>query len=400
MERNSYQTGWIQEVQRKDWIAFKLSWREKVQGQWIVKSMTLPREVNGKPTVRKDAQQALDKTLAEINGRNGQSMTTPGVTFNGLLDLHWTAYCVRKHIRDSTRDGYNSMLENWIKPFFGEMMMSRISKATVSQFFTHLRENGLSDQYQKNMFGLINKLFELAVAFEIIPVSPVNVMLHRPTVEHGEKQTLPVEKVRDFFEAVPGAWRVPLAVLLLTGIRQGELLGLRWQDIDFDQKLINKRYVVYRGQLVEGLKQTRRTGRAKSHVIGMSDLVVNLLRAHQSSSSFPEMQHFVFCREDGRPLDPDHIRRYVLYPAMETAGIPVVARESGLHMFRHTVVSMVAKRLGLKQAQDQAGHADIGTTSDTYTHVDAEQKLLSADTLQDAFAAHLLPTFDPGKLTN
>jgi integrase len=392
MNRMSYQEGWIREIPREGWVAFRICWREKIGGEWRERNRTLPREINGKETVKKDAQQALNRTLAEVNARQGIAVEgLPGVTFQGLLDAHWSDYVERNKLRDSTLDGYKSIIELWLKPYFGDMLLSRITKETVTAFFKHLRAEKLSEQYQKNIYGLLNKLFELAVAFELVQFTPVNKMLHRPLVEHGEKQTLPVDKVKAFFAALPVAFRAAIAVLLLTGMRQGELLGLRWQDVDFDSKLLWKRNVVYRGRLVEGLKQTRHTGRTKKHVIGMSDMVVNILTTHKKYSAFTTPESYVFCREDGRPMDPDHLRRYVLYPAMETAGVPLVARESGLHMFRHTVVSVVARRLGIKSAQDQAGHADIGTTADTYTHVDTEQKLESAQALQDTFAAYLLP---------
>jgi integrase len=80
---------------------------------------------------------------------------------------------------------------------------------------------------------------------------------------------------------------------------------------------------------------------------------------------------------------------------MEAAGISVIKQESGLHLFRHTVVSEVAKRLGLKMAQDQAGHSDISTTSNIYVHVDTAQKLEAAQAFQEAFANHLLPRLLP-----
>src|SRR5262249_37781232 len=150
-----------------------------------------------------------------------------------LLGSHWQDYVTNQKLRRSTQDGYEAMLDNWIKPFFGDLLLNTITKAIVSDFFSKLREEGLSEQYQKNIYGLLSKLFEVAVAFDLVQVSPVNAMLHRPQVMHGEKQTLPVEKVREFFEALQDGWRIPLAVLLLTGMRQGELLGLRWQDIDF-----------------------------------------------------------------------------------------------------------------------------------------------------------------------
>ncbi len=352
-----------------------------------------------KPTLRKHAEKELRNILAPINANATRPLAVRGVTFNTLLERYWTNHVQQRKLRRSTLDGYSSMLENWINPFFGDLFLDKITKNTVSEFFTHLRSEGLSAQYRKNVYGLLHKTFEVAEAFDLISHSPVNPMLHRQRSMHGEKPTLPVEKVRAFFEALPEAWRPFFVVLLLTGMRQGELLGLRWQDVDFTSKLIHKRNVVYRGQLVVGLKQTRRTGHAKQHVIGMPPLVENVLKLHKSRSQFTHSECFIFSREDGRPLDPDHIRRYVLYPALKAAEIPVEERGSGLHMFRHTVVSIVAKHGSLKSAQDQAGHSDISTTADIYTHVDAEQNLKNAEILQKGFAAHLLPTL-PDSLLN
>jgi integrase len=348
----------------------------------------------------KHAEKELATILQPINAGNSTPLAVRGVTFNTLLERHWNAYVERQKMRPSTQDGYKSMLEIWIKPYFGHMELAKITKETVSGFFKKLRDEKKSDQYQKNIYGMLHKIFELAVAFDLLQVSPVNAMLHRPHVERGEKQTLPLDKVRAFFHALPESWKAPIAVLLLTGMRQGELLGLRWGDIDFESKLICKTHVVYKGQLIEGLKQTRRTGKPRKHTVGMPELVEQILTKHKEVTLFNEPEHFVFCREDGRPLDPDHARRYVLYPAMTAAGIPVVKRESGLHMFRHTVVSEVAKRLGLKMAQDQAGHSDIQTTANIYTHVDAAQKLQAAAALQEAFATHLLPTLSASQVSS
>ena len=66
----------------------------------------------------------------------------------------------------------------------------------------------------------------------------------------------------------------------------------------------------------------------------------------------------VFCREDSPPIDPDQFRRYVLYPAMDAAGIKREKWQNGLHMFRHTVVSEISNLAGLRIAQEQAGHSD------------------------------------------
>jgi integrase len=400
---NSFQKGWIQEVPRSGWTAFKIYWRERDgEGKLVPRSKTMPRyQPDGKcPTLRKHAEKELARILQPINDGTSAPLGVRGVTFDNLLERHWDPYVEKQKMRPSTRDGYSSMLKIWIKPYFGNMELSKITKDTISGFFQKLRDANKSEQYQKNMYSVLHKMFELAVAYDLIQVSPVNKILHLPQVERGEKQTLPLDKVQTFFSTLPVRWRAPIAVLLLTGMRQGELLGLRWMDIDFDSKLIRKTHVVYRGKLIEGLKQTRRTGKPRKHTVGMAPIVEQILRMHQGVTLFNKPENFVFCREDGRPLDPDHVRRYVLYPAMEAATIPVVKRESGLHLFRHTVVSEVAKRLGLKMAQEQAGHSDIQTTANIYTHVDTDQKLQAAKALQEAFATHLLPSLESSQLTN
>ena len=386
----SYQTGWIKEVQRNGWMAFKLNWREKDGSRWVMKSKTLPREIKGKETVRKDAQQELDRILQEVNRRDGVARTGLEVSFKQLLEDKWADYVERNKLRLSTLDGYKSIIDQWIEPHFGKMSVTKITKDHVSTFFKTLRKEGLSDKYQKNIYSLLVKIFDVAVAFDVIEFSPVNPTLHRPHVFRKEKTVMPVEKLQAFFEAIPENWKAVVSVLLLTAMRQGELLGLRWTDIDFVSKKIFLRNVVYRGQLVVGLKDTKREGN-RSREIAMVPEIERILIIHRERSEFTTPDAYVFCREDGRPLDPDHMRRSVLYPAMEAAGVEMQDYSNGLHMFRHTALSELAKRKGLKAAQHQAGHSSMLTTANIYTHVDSDQQFDSASALRDAFAAHLLP---------
>lgn len=389
---SSYQKGWIQEVKRDGWTAFKLCWRVKTtEGKWTVKTQTMPRvQPDGRDTNRKAAEKALDVILVEVNGNpNSVAVAVPSVTFNDLMARHWAGYVDNQKMRQSTIDGYNAMLKNWITPYFGAMALSKVTKETVSGFFTKLKEEGKSPQYQKNMYGLVSLIFQLAWTYELIPVTPVAPLIHRPSVDRVEKQVLPMSKAVDFFRAIPEQWRACIAILVLTGMRQGELLGLRWCSIDFDKHLIYKTHVVYRGVLMAGLKTTSK------HTVGMSPLMEHILRGVAAGSKSVLPEGYVFSRPDGRPLDPDHVRRYVITPALEAAGIPQQKHGSGLHMFRHTAASVLVEATGnVKSAQDQLGHRSIQTTSDIYTHSNDGQKIASANSLSDAFpelATFLLP---------
>lgn len=136
---------------------------------------------------------------------------------------------------------------------------------------------------------------------------------------------------------------------------------------------------LWRGKLV-----TTKT-EASDREIGMSDQLTQMLMAHRSRSSFRGPDDFVFCQADGRPVDPDSLRRQGIYPALKAAGIQYVKRASGCHAFRHLVGSIIHKETGsLKMAQEQLGHSNVGTTGDIYVHTDDEQVNRSAEILGNA----------------
>ena len=99
---------------------------------------------------------------------------------------------------------------------------------------------------------------------------------------------------------------------------------------------------------------------------------------------------FVFSRADGRPLNPDVLRKGIFYPTLDRLGIPRGHRDSGLHRFRHTAGSLVNRETGnLKLAQKLLGHANIQTTADTYTHPSEEEQRRAADAVERAIFGDL-----------
>ena len=173
------------------------------------------------------------------------------------------------------------------------MPLKAIQSEMITRFMGLLMDAGLSDKYRKTVYNLLNLLFDLAYMQDFIVKSPIRARLHRPKVVRREKPTFPMEKLREFLEALPEPWRAPIAVVMLTGMRQGELLGLRWKNVDFERRLLRLTHVVYRGQLQEGLK-TR-----SEHQVGLSDPLLHILSRQRERSPFSAETDFVFCREDG-----------------------------------------------------------------------------------------------------
>ena len=113
--------------------------------------------------------------------------------------------------------------------------------------------------------------------------------------------------------------------------------------------------------------QSRRPRRTKAVTVSleMSAKLFQVLTAHRREARFTGDGDFVFCQPDGRPMDPDSLRKLGIYPALARAGVPFRKRASGCHAFRHLVATVVHKKTGsLKLAQEQRGHSNVSTAAD------------------------------------
>ena len=109
----------------------------------------------------------------------------------------------------------------------------------------------------------------------------------------------------------------------------------------------------------------------------------------------------MFCKADGGPLNPDVLRRDVLYPALDRLGIPRSSRSAGFHTFRHSAASLINARTGnLKLAQKLLGHSNLSTTADVYTHVAADAEATAALALEQAIYGDLFATVPKTENTN
>jgi integrase len=164
-------------------------------------------------------------------------------------------------------------------------------------------------------------------------------------------------------EKIEPEHRLFLLLIAVTGLRLSEALGFRWQDFEASAGTLSITHRLWRARL--GPPKTRKS-RAK---IQLARELVDALVDHQEASGCNSPEDFIFCRPDGTPLDPDHLRREVLYPAMDRAGIKRGDRTHGFHILRHTAASLLHERThDLKGVQEFLRHSQIGTTADIYVH--------------------------------
>jgi integrase len=136
---------------------------------------------------------------------------------------------------------YDSMIEKHLIPALGAMQLGQITTLDVTEFFNKAKEK-LASKYMLNLYALLSTMFDVAVQHNLIGISPVRRKLHRPQHEPKEKPVLSAEQVRKVLEAVTEEYKPLLVVTAVTGMRIGEILALRWQDVDLDGRKMTVRH--------------------------------------------------------------------------------------------------------------------------------------------------------------
>lgn len=309
----------------------------------------------------KQAKKILAERLNEVNSiNNNPRQQAPSMTFADFASGLWRHYLGSKRVKPSTMHSYGSMIEKHLVPSFGTMQIGLITTVDVTEFFNKSREK-VASKYLLNLYALLNTMFDVAVQHDLIGTTLVRRKLHRPQHEPKEKPVLSAEQVRKVMEAVADEYKPLFVVAAVKGMRTGEILALRWQDVDLDTRRMSVRHNLWRRHL--GTPKTKASAKTRN----IFDLLVTAFRVQKSNSKFTQADDFVFARRDGSSYDRDWMRENVLYPALDVVGIERKPRQHGFHLFRDTCGSILYALTGdIRLAKDALAHSRISTTSDIY----------------------------------
>ena len=279
----------------------------------------------------------------------------------------------------STRANYRRSLELYAIPYFAGVRMAAISPREVRGYVDHLEGFGHAASTVRKNFAPVRALLATAVEDGVIAANPASVVrVFGGPAEWGdaERRALTREELGDFFAATPDEW-VPFFLLLVqTGVRISEAIGLTWGDLKLDDPdpTLTVRRQIYRGHV--GPTKTRHGRRT----IPLSRRTAKLLKAARESSDFDRESDPVFASSCGTPFDVSNLRVRVLAPIAVRAGLAPL----GFHLFRHTCASLLFEAgRNIKQIQEWLGHHDPGFTHSTYVHL-IDQGLGDADFLDEA----------------
>jgi len=285
---------------------------------------------------------------------------------------------VRGLLRPRTYEGYSYRLERHILPRLGQRRLHEIGVDDVIALIDELRERGYSAWSIRSILTPLSRIFSYAVRRDVIAVSPISKLdrTERPAVWKREQRVLNSEEIGRLLAAAPPRYRTLIASAISTGLRQSELLGLRWRDIDFEDGLIRVRNAVDR----HGNDVPLKTQHAVRDVVLIPTLA-NTLREHRKKSAFKAPQDYVFASRVGTPLYWRNVARRALKPALAKAGIEALR----WHDLRHTFASLlIGGGANVVFASRQLGHGSSDITLRVYSHLfdRAEQAQRTRDLLE------------------
>lgn len=357
-----------------------LSYRERADG-----SKTFHGLVDGR-RVRLDATGLRDAVaeFGELRGKVAKGVRLPpaNARFSQAAE-GW--YESTEHLRPWTRIQYRATLDNELLPRFGKRRLREIQLDDVLAFIRSLSARELSRSTIENYLLPLSGTFKHAMRSGLTHNNPCTLLDKRRDIPESKAPTAPHEwsdvEIASLLQASEQIARKPearydytplLRVAIGTGLRLGELLGLQWGDIDFDEAILNVRRQYSRtGELAPP-----KTPKALRRVPLAPDLV-SLLRHRRISSRFSQEHDFVFANSKGRPLQHRNVQRRAFEAARDLAGLPKTVR---FHDLRHAFASIAAHRgVPVAVLSTVMGHRDVGVTQGVYTH------LYNRDAAEDAF---------------
>jgi integrase len=329
-------------------------------GRWWIDGRRVNRKLGR--TREPGSREGLTKREAEAAMRRQIQLVTAGPSYERLSVAEVGEQLVErlelKGRKPSTIEAVRSTLRVHLAPQFGDHALDRIDVRAVERFIAAERRDGRAPKSIRNYLGVLHSIFELGIEKGWTRENPVKRVARPEGQGNAEIRALTIEEVEAVLAAVPddalgsmeGALYLTAA---MTGLRQGELLGLRWRDVDWLAGKLRVRRAYVRGEY--GTTKSRRGFRA----VPLADRVGAALELLSRRSAFTTDEDLVFGHPlNGTPLDRSKVRK-----RFKNAVKAAQVRDVRFHDLRHTFgTRMAAVGVPMRTLQEWMGHADFKTT--------------------------------------
>ena len=372
------------------------TYRIRVSAGYDASGKQLMKSTTWKPApgmTEKQIHKELDRqaVLFEEKVKSG-TVADSSMKLSTLAELWMEQHCKKQLAPKSIAE--NEKLLKRVVAALGHIRMDKIKPVHIQQFYDNLAENGvnektggqLSNSTIMHYHRLLSSMFNRAVLWGIIPASPLKVQ--PPKIEQKEAAHLDEDQAAALLEALeeePIQYKTMVHLLLFTGLRKGELMGLEWQDIDFDRGLMQ---IVRASQYIPkaGIITKEPKNKKSQRTIKVSPSLLETLRAYrvwQAEQRLLIGDHWKDCGRlfttwEGKPMHPDTLPRW-FDKFLKRHGLPDI----NIHGLRHTCASlMIAANVDLRTVSKRLGHAQVSTTGNIYAHQIQSADEAAADAIE------------------
>lgn len=324
-------------------------------------------------TSEKEAKKALRDFLSEVEG--GMYVATNRTTVSQWVQTWLTVYAAPNN-SPTTTDRYRGLIRRYIDPTIGNMALQDLNTIQIQAWVNSLKispSSGkpLSASTIKHAYNIVSEAMDKAVLAEIIVKSPCN-GVSLPKGEKKEAVVYDQEQMKLLVATAKGTdMELVIDMELCLGLRRGELLGLEWDDIDWENKTIKiiRTRVIANNEVIVKPPKTPKSIRT----LDLPDQLLEKLRLHKAQCAARHLRmgkrytatEFIFVHPDGQPIYPEYLTQK-LTKLQKKADLP----HCRFHDLRHLCASiMLLQGVNVKVAQQILGHKDINTTLNIYSHV-------------------------------
>lgn len=342
---------------------------------------------------RKAAEKELRRLLRTVD--TGEHVDPTRMTVRAWL-AQWHE-SKREEVSPKTHERYGEIVNNFLIPALGALPLAKLTPSHIERAYSDWatggrrdgKPGGLSPLTRRYIHIVLKSALTRAVEQQLLVRNPADLLSKRlPKVERKEMVTLTPDQAAQLLESMKESrtyW--PVLIALATGMRRGEVLALRWKNIDLDRKTL---------RVTQSLEQTKKglrfkdTKTSKARAIRLPAYAVEELRRLKRQQAEELLavgirqtgETLVCCRADGEPLQPRSLTHQFTIMRDRTRGVPRLR----FHDTRHThATQLLAGGVHPKVAQERLGHSTITTTMDLYSHVTDTMQADAAERLDMAF---------------
>jgi len=340
---------------------------------------------------KKDAEALLARMLTELE--DGVYIDAKKTSVSDYLDK-WIA-SIKGSVSSTTYERYKQLCDKHLKPTIGNIALNKLQAIRISELYSDAMESGridgnggLSKQTVLHMHRVLKRALSQAVKWGLLSRNPCDAVDNIPKPSKKERLTFTTEETLSLLEQLGGnPLYLPVLIAVTTGMRRGEVLGLRWKDIDLDKKRLYIRQIVIETREY-GLEVKQPKTDSSSRTIALPQIAIEAIKKYR-------VEQAELCLQLGKGLTPESMLfdefSGLNVPNRITVNFRSFIKAHGFkhvtfHDLRHThATHLLEQNIHPKIVSERLGHSTIALTMNTYSHVMPTMQEEAANKVDELF---------------